>query len=523
MKKSRRTRDVLVGLAAFYVFVFGGRALWTDFVRSVRLEPAREGFYHDEFIDIRLYTRDPILLAKWAQNPPRAAVTRNGAVVETIAGIRELPFRSDARGGFIVRWPCPWNAPEGPYELELRGAGVQEPGRIRKRSFRILRRKPRPLPKGYAVLTLETVNSFRNMKVKTPSGAIKDWRGMFDWVEYIGADAFWVLGSRTPGFKKGEVWVQENLDMIPALAKESKRRNIRFGVYVMCYLTLSQEQIDGYEYALEVRDGVPVPTRAISIREKKRVDDIAALLKRFHDIPEVDEVGLDYIRNPLGGYELAEEFFAEMPGVSPPPEWSRLSQEARMAWFARQKIARKDEAFIDAWQWWRAHRVAGIVRQVRARLGGASGKPLWAFTLTWDKGWHHGQDPVMMNDAGIDYDALMLYEADRAQFDFMVKEWGRYVKRGDVHLLVGDVIDWPLHQRDPSGPGEFGRRTLAAAESVYADGLAAGVFVHDLSRALWGRTGPWGAKGWMDEAKRVIKDFKAKASAGPVRLTGGGR
>lgn len=523
MRKKRRTTAFLAGLAAFYALVFGGRALWTEHVRSVRLETSRDGFYHDQFIEIVLNTRDPVLNARWALNPPRVAVTRGGAVVETIAGIRELPF-VPSRGGFSAKWPCPWNAPEGTYELELRDSGIDDADRIRKRSFRILRRKPKPIPNGYAVLTMESVDSFRNMRVKTPSGEVKDWKGMFDWVEYIGADAFWVLGSRTPGFRKGEVWVRENLDMIPALAKEAKRRNLRFGVYLMCYLTLSEEQVGGYEYALEVRDGKPVPTRAISIRERKRLDDVAALLKRFHDIPGVDEVGLDYIRNPLGGYELAEDFFAGMPGVSPPPEWPRLSKDERMAWFARKKIARKDRAFIDAWQWWRAHKVAQIVREIRARLGGDEGKPLWAFTLTWDKGWHHGQDPVMINDAGVDYDALMLYEADREQFDFMVKEWGRYMKRADAQLLVGDAVDWPLHQRDPSGPGEFGRRTLAASEAVYSDGPAAGVFVHDLSRALWGRTGPWGTLPWMEEARKVIKQFKARsAAAGAAGLAAGAR
>ena len=81
---------------------------------------------------------------------------------------------------------------------------------------------------------------------------------------------------------------------------------------------------------------------------------------------------------------------------------ARLSKDERIVWLARKKIMRRDRGFIDAWQWWRAHRVAGIVRRIKAEIGDQ--KKLWAFTLTWDRGWHHGQDAVMMNDAGVDAD-----------------------------------------------------------------------------------------------------------------------
>jgi hypothetical protein len=170
---------------------------------------------------------------------------------------------------------------------------------------------------------------------------------------------------------------------------------------------------------------------------------------------------------------------------------------------------RKDMDFIDQWQWWRAHRVALIVKDIRRRLGPQ--KPLWAFTLTWDKGWHHGQDPVMMNDAGIDYDALMFYEADKPQYAAMVKAWHEYVRQGDVQLVPGDIFDWGLHQKDPAGPAEFARRMRLAVRDVYADGPAKGVFYHDLARLLWGRLGTWGAKGWADAARTISTEVKTPA------------
>ena len=152
------------------------------------------------------------------------------------------------------------------------------------------------------------------------------------------------------------------------------------------------------------------------------------------------------------------------------------------------------------------------VADIKRRLG--DNKPLWAFTLTWDKGWNHGQDPVMMNDAGVDLDALMFYEADRPQFDAMLKDWHGYVRRGDVQLVPGNIFDWGLHQRDPAGPGEFGRRLRRAIADVYADGPAQGVFFHDAARLLYGtRLGSWGARAWADEARAITRSLKAAAAA----------
>jgi hypothetical protein len=220
-------------------------------------------------------------------------------------------------------------------------------------------------------------------------------------------------------------------------------------------------------------------------------------------------VGLDYIRNALGGVELVDDFVAEMPNLALPAEWNGLSKTERMLWLARKKAMRKDMALIDAWQWWRARRVALIVKEVKARLGN---KPLWAFTLTWDKGWHHGQDPVMMSDAGVDLDALMFYEADKAQYAQMLRDWNAYVRKGDVNLVPGNIFDWNLHQKDASGPAEFGRRLDAALDRVYADGPAQGVFYHDLGRLLWStRLGKWGTKGWAEEARRVSRKVKMNA------------
>ena len=504
-----RSWRLFLSLAVFYALLFLGVWGWLRVTRSVRLYPGRAAYGHDEFVDIILKTRDPALRSDWNSQPPSVVVTRQGLPVPTIAGLRRVRLVPSPGGAWVGRWPCPWNAPAGEYRLELSGAAALG-DRLQTRSFRIAYRRPKPLPKALAVLTLESDMPWSGLRVQAPDGTTKDWHGLLDWVEYVGADAFWVLAGRTPGEKPGEVWLSYNFHLLPEMAKECRRRQIKFGAYVQCYLTMSgRDHVPGYEYALDVKDSRTVETRAISLREEKRVRDVAELLKRLRDIPGVDYLGLDYIRNALGGVELVDDFYADMAGViSPPPEFSHLNREERMVYFARKKAMRKDMAFIDAWQWWRAHRVCAVLRQLKSEIG--ESKPLWAFMLTWDKGWHHGQDPVMFNDAGVDADALMLYEADSAQYKALLSDWSGYVHRGDAQLVVGDVVDWPLHQRDPDGPKEFYRRTMLAASGIYGDGPARGIFIHDLGRALWGRLGPWTTRDWMDAARAAVRNFKEK-------------
>jgi len=510
MVRSRR-RPILLALAfAAAAAALGGSYAafnWARARREVKLGAGRAEYLHYDLVDVRVETLDPALQAQFAAAPPRVVVTRGGETLTTIAGIRELSLAREGPSAWSARWPVPWNAPEGEYRPVL--VGRDDLGeRVHAAPFRIGRRRPLPLKPGFVVTTLETVAPLETMRVQAPDGQRKDWRGLLDWAQYLRADAFWVLGGQSPG-KSGALWDDANTALLPDVAKETRARGLKFGVYAEFSLTMSSSvKLSGYEYGVEVAGGKPTVTRAISLREHKRVDDVVARLKPYADDPNVDFLGLDYIRNALGGCELVDDFVAEMPGVVVPPEWPKLTRDERMTWLARKKALRQDQAFVDAWQWWRAHRVALIVHEIKSRLGG--NKPLWAFTLTWDKGWNHGQDPVMMNDAGVDLDALMFYQADKAQFAAMLKNWHKYVKRGDVQVVPGDIFDWGLHQKDPAGPAEFARRLRAAVKDVYADGPAQAVFFHDLDRLLFGRLGTWGTRGWADAARGVAEELKSK-------------
>ena len=520
MKRKDHSVALCLGLAVLYALVFAARAWWNDWMRAVHLEAGKASYLHYEFVEARLWTRDAGWNARWRAEAPSVRVLRDGGAVETVAGIKTVRLAYDPDSGtWTGRWPCPWNAPAATYEFALANPPEGAAGRLKSRPFLITRREPRGLPPGFAALTWESVAPLQSLRVRTPSGRVGDWRGMLDWAQYIGANAFWMLGGQTPG-PNGAVWVEDNLAMIPEVARECHRRGLLFGVYAQCYLTMSpKERLARYRYARDAKDGATFQTRSISLLDPRRPDDVAEFLGRFSGSSDVDGIGVDYIRNALGGYELAEDFYSEMPGVHPPPEWARLSHEERMLFFARKKIMRRDMKFIDAWQWWRAHRAAEVVRRIKEKAGGS--KLFWAFSLTWDKGWHHGQDAVMFNDAGVDADALMLYEATAQQYEALVKDWHAYIRRGDAQLVVGDVVDWPLHQRAPDGPGDFYRRMARAVDGIYADGPARGIFIHDLDRALHGRLGPWSTLQWMDEAKRAVQYVRSRSAGGAERrLTG---
>ena len=93
----------------------------------------------------------------------------------------------------------------------------------------------------------------------------------------------------------------------------------------------------------------------------------------------------------------------------------------------------------------------------------------------------------------------------------MMKEWNEYIKHGDTRVIVGNIVDWPLHQG--GGLEEYKRRFNWAIRSIYKDGPADGIFVHDLSRLLWGRKGPASTAQWTEATRQVIANYLAAAAA----------
>ncbi len=276
MKRIGRGGVFFLGAAAFFAAAIGAWAWRYQRMRVVRLGAERAEFFHYDIVEVRLETADPALDDEFSKSAPRAVVTRGGETLTTVAGIRELTLTRAAVGLWTARWPVPWNAPPGEYVPALIGAEELK-DRLKISSFRIGRRTPKPLPPGgLIVATLESVSPLATMRVKAPDGTEKDWRGLLDWAQDLGANAFLVLGGQSPGLQDGQVWVDTNLKILPEVAKECRARGLKFGTYAMYSLTMSKTvKLPGYEYGLEIKDSKPVVTRAISLHETKRLDDVA--------------------------------------------------------------------------------------------------------------------------------------------------------------------------------------------------------------------------------------------------------
>jgi hypothetical protein len=471
------------------------------------LETDKNIYLHYDFVEIYARTKDRYFNKEFKDSILPAIIYKGISPVPTIGKkwFVELKYNSE-KGYWQGKWPVPWNAPEGEYRVGVwLSPKLKKKVRLRECRFFISRRKPQKLIPGLCVMTMENMRPLKTMRVKGPNGEMGDWRKLLDWVEFSGANTFWYMAGQTSAYKErlpdDFPWNPENLDFIDDLAKEAKKRNIGFGYWVQCFLTFGPENLrPKYQYAWDYKGDVGkcFVTRGISIKDKKRVEDIIKFIKRLNTIEDIDYVGLDYVRTAENGLELVDEFVREME-VEVPDKWGNYSKQERMDWLANivEQTTGRDSPIIDQWNWWRARETALIVKKIKHEAG--IDKPLWVFSLSWEKGWQHGQDVVMMNDAGCDIIAVMLYEADWKQFNSLIEDWHKYIRRDNVNLIVGDVYDWPLHQStlNPAGPEDFYGRTLKAMENIYEDGFVRGIFTHDLARALWGRKGSYPSLEWV--------------------------
>ncbi|MBD3272424.1 MAG: hypothetical protein GF384_07810 [Elusimicrobia bacterium] len=467
---------------------------------DIIITPQKKIYFHHEFIELTAQVKNQKLKKHLIKNGIPVMVMHEGRVVTGI-GIKQtfvLRYRNEDQRWYC-RWPCPWNTDQGWYKPVANVPACT----YRSRPFMIKKRPIKGDKKPLAIMTYETNNRLSSIRPPTPAGYRGNWKTIFDWCDFTGTDTLWLLGGQTAYFtepvREEFPWLEHNLDQFGKIGRYAHSRSINFCLYVMAYLTFGENRLKPkrYEYAIDYnpKNDTLFESRSISLGDTRRIADIVKILKQFSRIPSVDYIGIDYIRNALGGFELVDDFVHDMQ-VATPAGWKELSYEERMKWLAREKVSRKNLQLIDQWQWWRAHTVGSLVEQIKKSVG--TTKPLWVFTLSWERGWQHGQDPVMMTAAGADIDAVMLYEADQTEFTELLKHWRSYLDRDDARIIVGDVIDWNLHQktRIPAGPEEYLSRNTAASQKIYRNGPAYGIFLHDLQRLFWGRRGPYSRIEW---------------------------
>ncbi|MCU0607431.1 MAG: hypothetical protein MUF78_08460 [Candidatus Edwardsbacteria bacterium] len=452
-----------------------------------------------------------------------ATVTfRHGdSLVTGIGRMTEVRLAFDrADSCWVGTWAMPWNPPLGRYAAVatvIAGADTL----LDSASFAVAARTPARVPEGFCAMTIESAGNLLNNKTPSPYGAAPGWRNFTDFAKFLGADAVWYSVGWTiegaPGTSDRNPWVRDNFRVFPRLAAECHAKGLQFGGYVGSYLLWGPKLHKlKYDYSLEVGKGGGVyRNHHVSLDDPKRRDDIVKVLRQLQADSCVDFIGLDYIRPGAGGYETVDEFVRQM-NIETPRDWRAWPKNTRIAWLARQVKPLSDRPIRARWQWWRAHRSATAVERLLAEAGVT--KPVWGFTLGWDKGHEHGQDPPMMNDAGLDLDAVMLYESNAKQCFEMTGQWSTYLRGDEVQLLPGEQIDWVLLQKSvsPPAPEEFYWRLTDAIKGTTDGGRVKGLFWHDMFRSFKGRRGPHGMREWLIAGAASFAKVRQELGCFPV-------
>ncbi len=421
----------------------------------------------------------------------RGVITRGGNAVTTVGKIKELKWREREGGGFVARWPVPWNPPLGKYRAEVVADTASGPLKAAA-DFVIAGRKPKRPAKPLCVVTLESDGKWERLAVASP-GEHRDWKALADWAEFMGADAFFSLVGITKAMyapTMEDPWYRYNLDFGPKLADECRSRGLKFGAWLGAFLPYGKTQVPlPYKFSRNLVEGQFFYTLHISLNDERRFQQVVELARKLQNDPRYDYVGIDYIRTGFGGYELVDEFVEDL-ALDVPADWDARSHEGKMWWLVT-KLRSRDERTIELWQWWRARKVALTVKRIKEEAGIT--KPLFTFTLGWEMGHQHGQDILMLNDAGVDYCMVMLYDATKDEFDYLIKRWPEYLNQGQVNAVPGVSVDRYLLQNkwNPgvNQPYEMYDRYVAAVNGFYGRGNLEGLFWHDFERGLYSRRG----------------------------------
>lgn len=424
-------------------------------------------------------------------------------------------------------WPIPWNPALGEYKV-LVIAKPSNPGPVLKETaiFNIQGKEPPKVPNGFCVMALETHSDVLKKKIEGPDGKMGNWKNIINWAKYMGADAIFALAGMTDGYlpHKGmpNLFRKSHLRGMDKLSAEAHKKNLKYGAWVMSYM-MQVKNFEAYGYNPSIgynsKTGALTKSYHISMGDKKRLQDLINIVKKFDKNPNVDFIGIDYIRSGhADGYEMVDEIVNEM-SIKVPSNWDKMGKREHIIWFAKQIEIKKDKSIIEKWRWWRAHKSATIVKNIIEKSG--TKKPIWLFSLGWNHGKEHGQDPLMFNDAGVTYDAVMLYEANQMQFRKVLIDWHGYLRAKQVNVICGNSVDTKLLDSPYiTAPEEIVRRTMVGSQKLLFGGITDGIFWHDLSRALWGRRkGEFSSKEWCITGGTVFSKYREEVGKSLISVS----
>lgn len=489
---------------------------------------SKENYYRHELVDIYADYKD-INNETITNGELEAKVYKGNKLIPSVAGMERIFLKYNSRLNLWAgKWPVPYNPDMGRYNVLVR-ALPSHPGPVitAVAGFNIIGRIPLKTDRGLCAMLLEYggVISDRRSGILGPDDTEGDWRNIIKWANYSGANAFFMLGAETqtynPYVNQEHPFDRSKLRDVKTVARETKKNNLQFGAWTMTFGFQGKDCAKvGYKPSMtyDQKTGRLYPSYMhISLIDEKRFNDLVNVVREFDKNPDIDYIGFDYVRTGhKDGYEMADLVVRDM-SIAVPGNWDSLSEEQKAVWFAKKIIVDRDSETVEKWEWWRAHKVAEIINKVITVSGTV--KPVWTFTLGWEHGKQHGQDPLMMMDAGVAIDAVMLYEANQHQFRTVLVDWKGYVSSSQVNLIVGQTVDVKLNDSYTLiPPEEFINRITQGTKKMVFGGLTDGLFWHDASRALWGRKGPYTTKEWFLTAGKAFSAYKSERGESGVKL-----
>lgn len=534
----------LMALGLLAASALRAEALDLPFLHAgVHLSTAKRAYWRYEMVEFQVDAPGGVLNP--ASDPVlEVRIFKDGHPAAGLAGREACLLRWDGNlQAWRGRWPIPWNPVLGDYEARLaqpaaEGEGTEHvyfagPGLTRtvkvlenrwlaSCGFTLRGRKPQMLPAGFSVITLEPGHN--GYRVPAPDGGKRGPLNAFAWARFMEADAFWHCALETEAWDgqgpEDQPWQQEDLENMELLASQAAQQGVAYGAYMLTFLVEGDFKSTDYEFTLSFdrASGTLQPIRFISMADTKRQREIIAALKRLGSTPGVSYIGLDYLRANTGGLEFTDEFLSDFD-LDVPAELRRAGVEQRRLWLGRHLAYDQDKRLYELWDWWRAHRVSLVLKSILEEAKVT--QPVWVFSLGWKQGHQHGQDPRMLIDAGISFNAPMFYEATGDQFPVMMSDWQHYLAKTGGVLVLGQCVDSKLLHPRPgfNGPEEYLERHMEALDALkpYTDRIA--FFWHDLNRAMAGGRGQEGTREWALAGAASFSRLRESDGVVPMSLS----
>jgi len=462
---------------------------------------------------------------EWSPGEPVTGVVpvvkayRGERLVQNSMGEFHLRYDDSSRA-YTGGWPIPFNPELGEYRLEVT-VPLQSNRFVLQNSVEIeVSGKTLPsIDTAICAMTIEAQTDLIENPVSNPLGGRWDWRNYLRWAELLCANTIlYSVGWSVEGkVTSEEPWLSAGPGTFGKLAEEAQKNGFKFGGWIGSFLVWGKPELGlGYRYCWEYEDGKLRRNHHVSLSDEKRIKDIAKLARKIDADPNVDYVGFDYIRPGPGGFEMVNDFVDSL-AINTPENWDSMSIHGRMRWLGRILWEKSDRAVCARWDWWRAHKSASVLARI-IEVGQVE-KPVWVFVLGWDKGHQHGQDPIMLSDAGASFCAVMLYESTAEEEKAMIGQWSRYLVGDEVNLMVGEAVDWILmgESKEPEAPQEFMIRLSGGIVGLSRDYSACGLFWHDLNRTHWGSLGPYSRIEWVNAGAAAFTRLRSKRGELPFR------